>query len=63
MEEYSDSSSDPKLVLYQALGVTRAASFTEIKRAFHKKAKVMSPDRQINHPDWAAVNEKVGRRS
>ena len=63
MDEYSDFNSDSSSGLYDALGVSPRASYTEIKRAFHKKAKVMSPDRHLNHPNWKAVNEKVQKCS
>ena len=47
------ANSQPEQDLYQILGVTRGASFQEVKEAYHSKAKQYHPDR------WSAAETPV----
>lgn len=45
---------------YAALGLTSAASAEEVRRAYHRLAKLWHPDRFMHAPD--ALRERAGRR-
>ena len=45
---------------YKILGVARNADMTQIRRAYHKLAKEMHPDRNPNDPDANTKFQDIG---
>jgi len=44
---------------YEALGITNRATFTEVKKAYHTKCRILHPDKNHNDPSTTARFQRV----